>query len=983
MYHGFFPGEERTRQEVEFNPDVLFFNCQGLKPHKVDCITSDYVSKCEGLKFLCFSEMWLDDESNIDFIHFPNFTNCVSFTRSRFIHGGVGIWHRRDMNVTPVDVSMFCVEKQVEFCCCLWRPDRHTSVYILNCYRPPTKKTDILSTFYANLDAVLEKIYRIGAVIVLGGDFNLDPIRDEKEYDKMYSILRTYDFGGSVVDQPTRGRYQLDHVFLKISRECEITCEVDRSPISDHCAVLLTVDIFASGFSGSSSQTSFKRRYTPDNIKLLVSLLENEPWDGVYGENGINESYQKFADTVKFYFDSVFPLRRVVAKNSEKLWCTDAVRQSSVRLKDLFILKSRYPIFSDHYKRARKSHLCLIRETKRTFYQRFIETSSNRSVAAWKVVNTLTNRRKAQSNLIIETDGVEESDPVAIADAFNNFFKREPVEILHRINARHFNGADGPVKPRWCDLPSVFLRPVSVDEVRSILRHKIKAGKTPGPDEIPPFILKALSDQLSAPLSYLINLSFQSGQFPEQLKTNCVLPLHKRGSVREISNYRPIAISSCFSKVFEYAYMGILMDYLNSHAILSENQHGFRGGRSTETALFQFYNRLVEFLDAGECPVGVFCDLSRAFDCVCHKKLLTSLESYGVRGIARSWIESFLSNRSQYVSLNHKVGGVLTTSRSQKVFIDVGVPQGSVLGPTLFLLYINEIDNALTDQHVTITMYADDTSFLVSSADAEAVRDYSRNVLIRAANWFGNSSLFLNEGKTGIVQFRPHQKQLSGFCFEGDAWSVESVNSVKFLGLRFDEGLTFRAHCADLVARLDSVCYMMRNLCSVLSVPHLLSVYYAHAESRLRYGIVFWGLSPAATEVFIRQKKILRIMAGVDDSTYSCRGLFKAFGVLSLSGLVILASSLNIHRKRGQLLSGSDLHIYETRQRNQLRCPFNRLNITQRAPNSMGIKIFNALPSNLRSETSLTTFKRKLKHFLVENCFYSLQEFYECCSKCS
>lgn len=893
----------------------------------------------------------------------------------------MGIWCREGLNVVAVDVSIYNVEKQIELCCCLWKPDSYTSVYIFSCYRPPTNGADNLAVFFEKLTAAINKIYKIGSTIIIGGDFNLDPVRDKREYDILCGILTTYGLTNNVVNQPTRGSYQLDHAFLNYGGEHRVECKIDPNAISDHYTVLFQVDIPSSGSCGVEGLTGKRRRFTTEGTDALKCLLEGESWADVYREREITSSFQQFINILKFYFDIVFPEATVATRGTKRSWCNNEVKQSSAWLRDLFNLKNRYPQLSNYYNSAKLRHRRLVRETKRRFYQNFIENSSNPSVAAWKVVNTLTNRQNRRKNIVIDEGSGEVKDPFEVANIFNSFFKQAPVSVVQQINNNcHYDCTDKQEGKGRCNPFTLFLRPVTDDEVQLIIKHKIKGGSAAGPDGIPPFILKALWSPLSAPLAYLVNLSFECASFPDQLKLNYILPLHKKGSAQLVLNYRPIAISSCFSKVFEYSFLNILTQFLERHAILSDNQHGFRAKRSTETALFCFFDKLVRCLDAGGCPVGIFCDLSRAFDCVDHEILLSTLDGYGVRGVAGAWLKSFLSDRRQCVLLSHRIGNALTSCHSQELVVNIGVPQGSVLGPVLFLLYINRLNDFLARFPVVTTMYADDTSFLLSNNDDDILRANSCEVLSRAAAWFGENSLFLNRDKTTYIRFHSYQKQVSNLQIGTDSWRIGCVSTVQFLGMQIDETLSFRDHCGGLMTKLDSACYMLRSLRGILTIPQLLSLYHAYVESRLRYGVAFWGLSAGAADVFIRQKRILRTMAGISDSTYSCRGLFKFFRVLTLSGLFILTLSLKIYKKRESLLTGSDIHAYDTRRKQQLRCPFSRLNVTQRAPDNVGIKIFNALPLNLKSASSEFIFKRNLKQFLLENCFYSLDEFYAFCS---
>ena len=473
-------------------------------------------------------------------------------------------------------------------------------------------------------------------------------------------------------------------------------------------------------------------------------------------------------------------------------------------------------------------------------------------------------------------------------------------------------------------------------------------------------------------------ISLETGAFPDLLKTSCVVPVHKKGDKSQLSNYRPISLLSSFSKLFEYCFLNILLPFLEKNNILCGNQHGFRAGKSTETALTAFCDEVRQLIDAGECPAGIFCDLSRAFECVEHGRLVSKLESYGLRGVAGRWIVSYLLERRQYVSVKQIRSNHLQYYASDLLNVLTGVPQGSVLGPILFLLYINDLGKYVDCNGSTVTLYADDASFLISGESQMLLKSRCNSALERAAEWFASNSLYLNGNKTTMVQFHSYQKRINQPLQVGTGqWVVSPSHSVRFLGLYVDENLNFRDHCTHLMSKLSSAHYQLRSLRNVFTSSQMMPIYFANVESRLRYGIAFWGLSVLAERVFVSQKKIVRCLAGIHDNTFSCRQLFREFGLLTLTGIFIFEVSLKIFPQKCSFFTGSNLHQYNTRRKQNYRVPFRRLLVGQKATDNIGLRVFNHLPTQITSIAGLPKFKKALREFLVARCFYSIGEFFD------
>jgi retron-type reverse transcriptase len=375
------------------------------------------------------------------------------------------------------------------------------------------------------------------------------------------------------------------------------------------------------------------------------------------------------------------------------------------------------------------------------------ENKSNMK-ATWKILNSIINRKntKPKINSIFKLDGRVTSDAFEISNQFCNYFSNIGPSLARKIPTSLV-----PVKSflsgQFSD--TVFLQPVSENEIKNITKA-FSSEKAAGYDNISMSIVKLTINYISRPLTHIVNLSLSQGFVPDEMKIAQVIPLYKAEDKSFVKNYRPISILPVFSKILEKVFYNRILNYLNKNEILYANQYGFRKGHLTASALLDLYDKISEAIDKREVAVGVFLDLSKAFDTVNHNILFEKLEYYGVRGIALSWIKSYFSNWKQFVQFNN--------SSSTSKNITCGVPQGSILGPLLFLIYINDICNVST--LTKLILFADDTSLFFSHRDPVYLVNMINQELEKFSIWLRTNRLSLNLDKTKFMIFKPRQKLL-------------------------------------------------------------------------------------------------------------------------------------------------------------------------------------------------------------------------------
>ena len=593
-----------------------------------------------------------------------------------------------------------------------------------------------------------------------------------------------------------------------------------------------------------------------------------------------------------------------------------------------------------------------------------------------KSIISLKNSHVNIINKIKDVNGNLTTDSSKMANIYNDFF----VNVADNITKKIPRSKKSPMDYLSNKNPhSFFISPSVPYEISDII-DQFKTGKSIGPNSIPMKLFKILSPYVSSPLSLIINESFQTGVFPTKMKQAKVIPLFKKGCSVTSSNYRPISLLSVFSKILEKLMYKRLYNFLELHEVLYNLQFGFRASHSIDHALISLTESIKNTLDNKKYGCGIFIDLQKAFDTVNHQILLSKLEHYGIRGTALAWFSSYLCNRSQYVSVNGHNSNCLD--------ITCGVPQGSVLGPLLFLMYINDLPNSSTK--LTFYLFADDTNIYYESHCLYKLQKVVNKELKLVKKWLDANKLALNVEKTNFIIFHSLKNSLHETVnVKIGKKHVKEVKYVKFLGLLLDENLTWKYHLNELskkLARTSGVFFKIRHL---LPSSVLVSLYHSLFGSFIQYGIVAWGLTYDihTKPIYILQKKVVRAItfnnfAAPSTPIFSELKILKLYDLFYLKLLSFVYECINktspsYFHDYFTLLSS--VHQYDTRQARMGGIFLNRRNTLQygiRSVRYTGAKSWNELPiiikqcpSKLRFRQQYTTLMNSLVLEIIQNSF--------------
>lgn len=648
-------------------------------------------------------------------------------------------------------------------------------------------------------------------------------------------------------------------------------------------------------------------------------------------------------------------------------WLTDEIvkRGEDLRFLYMYCKRSNNELLWQNYKLRLKEHRELVNISKKNTYSNFYNNSSNKTKASWQIINNESNTAKKQpypAEFVNADDSVINDFNLA-AKEFNNYFI-ESANLLSSNTSLAFQHYTNNCNK------SMFLEPITEYEVHDILRS-VSCKHSGGIDGIPCSLLIKVSEFISPVLTYLINKSFLEGNFPSQLKLSVVRPIHKKDNINRIENYRPISLLTAFSKVYERAFYSRLNGFLNVTNIIPKMQFGFRKGCSTADAIVSFVNAVIQRLDDKCVTMGIFFDYSRAFDLVNHSILLEKLEYYGVRGIPLKWIKSYLTGRRQKVVL-HMDGREYHSDWRDVV---KGVPQGSVLGPLLFLVYTADVVTSVSVS--SNILYADDMTSLVTSNSLLEAKSLAGVCIGQVLDYCKNSDLVLNLRKTLLMHFSIRNNENDVFLNVKNH-IINQAKVTRFLGTMIDNNLTWSAHIDYVLKKLAVHSFVIWKLRATVDRKILMSYYYAYIYSLLNYAIVVWGNCKRVCEVLIAQKRIVRTIF-FKGSRESCRPLFVTARLLTVVSIYILQCALYVHGNFNSFLLVNDMpHNYPLRNNLSIRVPAVRLSATANSSYFMPIKIYNHLPSELRRIGNINCFKRKLKVMLSDKSFYNLKEFFSC-----
>lgn len=919
--------------------NLLYLNIRSIRK-KMDEIQALVLRKnCD---IIVLNEIWIKS-NEAPYYNLNNFTpifNCRDHSEG----GGCAIFVRNNIPFNIVNIieefNIIVIEVVLN----------KKSYKIATAYRPP-------STRPSEFCESLRKYVLLNSEVFFIGDINLNILEPNLQVKRYMDLVISSGFQFLNSTNPTRMVSNcctlIDHI-LSNFHQGGVNCNIllEDTPISDH--KMLTVNI---GLPKIIKSALIEKEFKRLNRAMFYQKVESK----LSTLTEIN--IENLVTIISQSKDEATTVMKKKIREEAKNWITPDILKVMKQRDKMFHKAKLFPnriaasgrTWNEIYTQLSKQVTLMVRQAKQESLESKLSATGQDSRKLWRALNEEISggqRCIGRIETITDMSGAEIKGDVPISNCFNHFFTN--------INETQpsFNGerVRNHINPK-----SIFISPVTHNDVKNKILS-LKNDSAPGYDGITSQDLKTIVDIIAEPLSICFNDHITQGTFPSCLKRGQIVPIFKAGDKKQMLNYRPITILSSISKVFEKILDEKLRKFVEAEIKFDEKQFGFQSQSGTESALMDTCHTLNTILDKGLYAVEVFIDLKKAFDLVDHECLLLTLEELGVRGIALNLFRSYLTERVT----NTKLNGVL----SDDSVVKSGVPQGSVLGPTLFLLFVHNIQRAGLKGEYTV--FADDTSLIYSADSASELESTINNDLEKLLKWVNGNKLVVNTSKTNFMVFKQINKSDINISLKLNNVDIERVQQCKYLGMIIDENLSWSKHVDKIVNKISGLTGAFRkcgkfpdNICTML--------YNAHIMAPIRYNLPIWSQCTEGQKhrIQVAMNGCLKALFKFDWYTSTNTLLCKTRS-FSLNETIEIERSKLIYKIENKKMKTSmkirkpsDIHNYNLRNRNQIRNESSRTRRLLHGVLNESISSFNSLPPDLQSSRSVQHFNKHLKNHVL------------------
>ena len=900
---------------------------------------------------ICVSETWYDDSIPIS-TNVPKNYNIIRKDRSQKFKdkyskkggGGVAIIYKKHIKIEKK--PKLCDDtEEILFVQVNTKPS-----FMLGVVYKPNYSDLLFSENETILEETISKATETTNRIIVTGDYNVD-LFDQVEKESL--ILNSIMEGLCLQQQikkPTRvnmtnfSKTLLDHFWT--SPEIEPKNSGTITGISDHFGTYLKLNVKKQLPPLRKIKFRSYKNYIPQlyNMDLKVAL-KNSNIHELIKNKSVNESTELLTKIISDTAENHAPLKEKILKPRDETppWYNKELKElinfKNCLLNDVIATGNASLLKS--LKRKTNFIKREKRKLKRVYIHKQLEEIKNDISKLWALLRVITNRPKNKEIIEPEVDQKR-------ADDYNKFFATVGIRVQNEIMKKHpkktATFSKKEIKEKF-----IFKKetPKRIEKIIDGLNVKVAVGK----DQISARLIKDAKDTLAPIISQIINVGYEKNIFPDSLKCAIIKPIFKDGNQNEITNYRPISILPILSKIFERAAANQIVHFLEENHLLSKNQHAYRKFLSTTTCLFELITKIHTNLDKKILTAIASLDLSKAFDSINHDFIIEKLQNLGMDLSVTQWINSYLKNRKQATKFSNFI--------SKEESVESGVPQGSILGPLLFLCFTNDLPEYL-EKYCTVFSYADDTQLLVEAKNSDELQQKIEAVVDAAQNWYNNNFMKNNTSKTEIIVFNP-TKDPCNISLKTEENGKEKIitpkRKIKILGVFIDNDLTWTDHVNFVKKRTFNVTRQLHRVNFFLPLKNRLMLYNTLLAPLFNYADIIWGgcTKKAAKSLQLVQNFAVRSITG-NKKRDSATASLKKVKLLNLETRRLIHETVFLHKA---LLGQNSKNVCELIQKylpksstrhstsKNLNNPTHNYAKFEKSPLYRCIKSWNSTPNNL------------------------------------